>query len=321
MPEEPKRTRTLEDDVNRIFDYTEKTFGGPYVAWRSGPFAGRAPAWVGGHPAPRPTEVKREGAFCAALITLSLRRLGLPLPIPADPEWEGGLLDYVNDYIDTLGSAEPYRQGMTVNPGDLFLVRYSGPGRRGGYMRRIVAMLSAMMMVVLAAGVAFAAEVDCTTDPCLGTRGNDEIHGTENSDTIRALAGDDFVFSALGDDTIYLDNGKDRADGGGGNDTIYGGAGSDRYLAGAEDSDTVYGGKGNDVINAAAFDTPLENLETQPVDYSYGDSGNDTIDAEDGNVDYIDCGEGRKDTVYYDVGIDTVTNCEVLNPPRTTPPV
>ena len=131
-------------------------------------------------------------------------------------------------------------------------------------MRRIVAMLSAMMMVVLAAGVAFAAEVDCTTDPCLGTRGNDEIHGTENSDTIRALAGDDFVFSALGDDTIYLDNGKDRADGGG---------------------------------------------------------GNDTIDAEDGNVDYIDCGEGRKDTVYYDVGIDTVTNCEVLNPPRTTPPV
>jgi hypothetical protein len=264
VPEEPKRTRTLEDDVNRIFDYTEKTFGGPYVAWRSGPFAGRAPAWVGGHPAPRPTEVKREGAFCAALITLSLRRLGLPLPIPADPEWEGGLLDYVNDYIDTLGSAEPYRQGMTVNPGDLFLVRYSGPGKRGGYMRRIVAMLSAMMMVVLAAGVAFAAEVDCTTDPCLGTRGDDEIHGTENSDTIRALAGDDFVFSALGDDTIYLDNGKDRAD---------------------------------------------------------GDSGNDTIDAEDGNVDYIDCGEGRKDTVYYDVGIDTVTNCEVLNPPRSTPPV
>jgi hypothetical protein len=37
-------------------------------------------------------------------------------------------------------------------------------------------------------------------------------------------------------------------------------------------------------------------------------------------VHYIDCGEG-KDTVYYDVGIDTVTNCEVLNPPTTTPSV
>ena len=89
MPEEPKRTRTLEDDVNRIFDYTEKTFGGPYVAWRSGPFAGRAPAWVGGHPAPRPTEVKREGAFCAAMITLSLRRLGLPPAHPRRPRVGG----------------------------------------------------------------------------------------------------------------------------------------------------------------------------------------------------------------------------------------
>ena len=42
---------------------------------------------------------------------------------------------------------------------------------------------------------------------------------------------------------------------------------------------------------------------------------------DDGNVDIIDCGEGRKDTVYYDVEIDTVTNCEVLNPPTTTPSV
>jgi Ca2+-binding RTX toxin-like protein len=192
-------------------------------------------------------------------------------------------------------------------------------------MRRIVAMLSAMtVMVVLAAGVAFAADIDCLIDACVGTKGDDQIRGTENPETIRALAGDDFVFSRGGDDTIYLDNGKDRAYGAGGNDTIYGGAGNDGFgtipLVGAEDSDTIYGGKGNDVINAAASDQPLESPDS-PVDDSYGESGNDTIDAEDGNVDYIDCGEGRKDTVYYDVGIDTVTNCEALNPPRTTPSV
>ena len=174
-------------------------------------------------------------------------------------------------------------------------------------MRRIVVMLSAMMMVVvLAAGVAFAAEVDCTTDPCLGTRGKDEIRGTESPETIRALAGNDFVV------------------GFGNNDTIYGGDGNDGSgsipLVGGEDSDTVYGGKGNDVINAAAFDGPLESTDS-PVDYSYGESGNDTIDAEDGNVDYIDCGEGRKDTVYFDAEMDLVANCEVLNPPRTAPPV
>jgi hypothetical protein len=38
-------------------------------------------------------------------------------------------------------------------------------------------------------------------------------------------------------------------------------------------------------------------------------------------VDHLDCGEGRRDTVYYDVEMDTVTNCEVLNPPTSTPSV
>ena len=132
-------------------------------------------------------------------------------------------------------------------------------------MRRIMAMLSAMtVMVVLTAGVAFAADIDCLIDACVGTKGDDQIRGTENPETISALAGNDFVFSRGGDDTIYGDRGKDNLLGGGGNDTIY---------------------------------------------------------AEDGNVDYIDCGEGQKDTVYYDVGIDTVTNCEVLDPPTTTPSV
>jgi Ca2+-binding RTX toxin-like protein len=121
-------------------------------------------------------------------------------------------------------------------------------------MRRIMAMLSAMtVMVVLATGVAFAADIDCLIDACVGTKGDDQIRGTENPETISALAGNDFVFSRGGDYTIYLENEKDRADGA-------------------------------------------------------------------GNVHYIDCGEG-KDTVYYDVGIDTVTNCEVLNPPTTTPSV
>ena len=192
-------------------------------------------------------------------------------------------------------------------------------------MRRIIAMLSAMtVMVVLAAGVAFAADIDCLIDACVGTKGDDQIRGTENPETISALAGDDFVFSRGGDDTIYGDRGKDNLLGGGDNDTIYGGDGNEGYgtipLVGGEDSDTVYGGKGSDVIDAAAFDTPLESPDS-PVDYSYGESGNDIIRADDGNVDIIDCGEGRKDTVYYDVEIDTVTNCEVLNPPTTTPSV
>ena len=183
-------------------------------------------------------------------------------------------------------------------------------------MRRTLMLLSAMMMVILASGVALAVTpLDCTTDPCLGTRGDDEIQGTENPETINALAGDDFVAGHGGNDIIDLGRGSDYADGYAGNDTIYGGIGNDGPLAGTEDSDTVYGGQGNDVIDAAFFDTPGS------VDYSYGDSGNDTIYAVDGHVDFIDCGAGGKDTAYYDEGIDTVTNCEVLIPQTYTPPV
>ena len=185
-------------------------------------------------------------------------------------------------------------------------------------MRRTLTMLSAMaVMVVLAAGVAIAADVACTTDPCVGTRGDDYIDGTENPETIRALAGNDSVDGRAGGDTIYLDRGEDSVDGYTGNDTIYGGGGNDSVLVGAEDSDTVYGGQGNDFIDAAQYDT------LGSVDYSYGEGegGNDTIEARDGNVDIIDCGAGRKDMVYYDEGIDTVTNCEIENPPTTDPPV
>ena len=196
-------------------------------------------------------------------------------------------------------------------------------------MRRTMLLVTAMVAaLVLAAGVAFAADITCSEDPCVGTRGDDLIEGTVSSETIRALAGDDLVGGNGGGDTIYGDNGKDQGLGAEGNDTIYGGDGDDgvrlRAMRGDEDSDTVRGGKGNDVIDVATFDVPSESPETPPVDYSYGESGNDTIGARDGNVDHIDCGETNKgnkdsDTVYYDVEIDTVQNCEVENPPTPAP--
>jgi Ca2+-binding RTX toxin-like protein len=192
-------------------------------------------------------------------------------------------------------------------------------------MRRTILLVTAMVAtLVLASGVAFAATfITCSEDPCVGTNRDDLIDGTESSETINARAGDDLIAGNGGNDVIYGDNGKDQGVGYGGNDTIYGGDGDDgiigRAMRGDEDSDTVHGGKGNDVIDAATFDDPLESQDP-PVDYSYGESGNDTIYAQDGNVDFIDCGEtkgGRteRDTVYYDEGIDTVTeNCEIKNP-------
>ena len=56
------------------------------------------------------------------------------------------------------------------------------------------------------------------------------------------------------------------------------------------------------------------------MDYGFGGNGNDTIEANDGNKDIIDCGENRgdKDTVFFDVGIDTIKNCEERNPTTTS---
>ena len=125
VPRQPRRP-DIQKDVDKVMNYLEGTIGGRYVQWVGGPFSRRAPAWVRRN-APAAHQVREEGMFCAAAITLALLRLGLPLPIPADPEWEGGLLDYGRDYIHDLKIAEPYNSRMKVNPLDLFLTEYTGP--------------------------------------------------------------------------------------------------------------------------------------------------------------------------------------------------
>jgi Ca2+-binding RTX toxin-like protein len=184
--------------------------------------------------------------------------------------------------------------------------------------RQAMLVLVAMgMTLVMGSGVALAAEIVCSANPCVGTPDAEDIIGSNNSETIKALAGNDEVSSLGGNDEIYGDEGNEVVDGSNGNDTIYGGpdgdgsaygtAFSDWNLEGSEDSDKVYGGGGSDYIDAANNDT------LGSVDLSYGGRGNDRINAKDGNVDKINCGRGR-DTVQYDVGTDTVKSCEIKNP-------
>jgi Ca2+-binding RTX toxin-like protein len=164
-------------------------------------------------------------------------------------------------------------------------------------------------VVLLVSGVALALNnINCSSDPCFGTRKADTIMGTNNPETISAKDGNDGVVAQPGNDTIYGGRGHDTIDGAGGDDTIYGGPNSDN-LSGAEHSDTVHGGGGPDTINAVIFDT------VGSTDYSYGEGDNDTIRANYSNVDIIDCGGGSADTVFYDHDKDTVTNCEIQNPP------
>ena len=82
--------------------------------------------------------------------------------------------------------------------------------------------------------------------------------------------------------------------GGSGDDTITGDYRSN-LLAGSEGSDTINGGGGNDVLS--------DDVAHSTTGYGFGDYVPDTID----------CGPGT-DTAYFDPTLDTVTNCENLNP-------
>jgi Ca2+-binding RTX toxin-like protein len=186
--------------------------------------------------------------------------------------------------------------------------------------KRAILLLVAMVgVLVVGSGVALAASIACTANPCLGTPEADSIDGSNNPERIKALAGNDSVIAWGANDEIYGDEGNDVVNGDPGNDTIYGGpdgdgsvqgtAFTDLNLEGGNDSDTVYGGGGADLIDAAANDEPYESA-AEPVDRSYGGRGNDQIYAADGNKDIINCGKGR-DVAFIDEEIDAnIKGCE-----------
>jgi Ca2+-binding RTX toxin-like protein len=107
-----------------------------------------------------------------------------------------------------------------------------------------------------------------------------ECVGTKRADTIADSTGNDQIRAGAGGDDI---------NGNGGGDVIRGGLGNDTIDVSGLDSqrDTIFGGKGDDLIG---------------VD-------------ENNSADKVDCGAGN-DTVFFEKGVDTVTNCEtkVLGP-------
>jgi uncharacterized membrane protein (UPF0127 family) len=69
-------------------------------------------------------------------------------------------------------------------------------------MRRTLLLLSTMMLaLLLAGGVALAANIQCQGGPCVGTEQNDLILGSLVDDQIQALGGSDQVSARGGADT------------------------------------------------------------------------------------------------------------------------
>lgn len=140
-----------------------------------------------------------------------------------------------------------------------------------------------------------------------GDEGNDTILGGSSTDYIFGGAGDDVINGRFGSDYVSGDDGRDFLEGRAGNDTILGGKGRDSIFGGNHDdsvmggnaADYVDGGTGNDVVAGNANrDTLL------------GGSGNDYFAADDGEVDWLDGGEGS-DRGTVDPLLDVMVNLEL----------
>jgi hypothetical protein len=114
--------------------------------------------------------------------------------------------------------------------------------------RGVLLLTSIVVMVVVGAGVALAANIDCNGGGCLGTNQADNIQGSGEPDKITAAGGPDTVNGAGRGDDIYGDGGGDTLNGGNGTDYIEGGRGENvaRGQAGDFDVVNVVDGDGND---------------------------------------------------------------------------
>jgi Ca2+-binding RTX toxin-like protein len=174
-------------------------------------------------------------------------------------------------------------------------------------LRKAVLLLASMALaVLLAGGIALAAEITCpnrSDDRCMGTTEDDTMTGTDERDKMRGFAGNDtlygkgfrdFLVGHAGNDTLrgqegddalvgarqtldYLATDSDRLFGGQDQDILIGGSGNDR----------VFGGPGNDTVQGEVFGNADHHSNR---DFTHGDDDDDTIHGDDGEL-YGDAGE------------------------------
>jgi Ca2+-binding RTX toxin-like protein len=187
--------------------------------------------------------------------------------------------------------------------------------------RAIVLLTTMAVVLVLGSGVALAATtIHCPNDTSSGSPSSwVYCYGTSMADTMDGSDLLDMMDGEGGADTMHGYGEDDSMEGGKGSDHLYGDAGNDSSLWGGEltatntypdtSDDYVHGGSGADTIYGG--------FAQGGVDRLFGEGGDDFIDASARRnsmspvtKEIIDCGAGATDVVYFDKGVDIVTNCE-----------
>jgi Ca2+-binding RTX toxin-like protein len=159
-----------------------------------------------------------------------------------------------------------------------------------------------------------------------GTLASDRFHGGSGTDSLGGAIADDtllgggdrdFMEGGPGADAIDGEAGSNVANGAFGNDTLTGGDQVDSLNGGA-DEDTIRGGDGGDGITGASGRDQLYGQAGEDriegglgQDRIWGGEGGDNIVAADGQVDEIECGDGR-DVVRADGDDKVDDDCELL---------
>ena len=178
--------------------------------------------------------------------------------------------------------------------------------------RIMVAMGLMAALLVVAAGVAWAANVNCKVgEPCVGTDRPDRLNGTNKPDDMHARQDDDLLRGRSGADLMLGDRPNVQDTTTDGDDELFGNNGEDS-LGGLGGSDLLRGGGMADRIEAR------ESSENPGEDTVGGGGGKDVIFAHDNEFDTINCG-GNVDEVTFDKGLDEVAaNCENRKPRTLT---
>lgn len=173
--------------------------------------------------------------------------------------------------------------------------------------RIMVAMGLMAALLVVTAGVAWAATVNCQVGvPCVGTDDPDRLNGTNKPDDMFARQDGDLLRGLSGADILFGDHPPVQNTTTDGNDELFGNDGEDT-LAGLGGSDLLKGGGQADRIEA-------REASENPGEDTVGGGGKDVIFAHDNEFDTINCG-ANVDEVIFDKGLDEVAaNCEKRKP-------
>jgi Ca2+-binding RTX toxin-like protein len=192
--------------------------------------------------------------------------------------------------------------------------------------RAIVLLTTMAVVLVVGSGVALAATtIHCPNDTSQGTPSTYLFcYGTSLADTMVGSELVDMMFGNGGNDTMHGYGSNDNLEGGRGSDHIYGDAVADIYLwgGGHEEGTNDYNDNSDDYVHGGGGDDQIYGgYALGGVDRIYGEGGNDFIYASQRRdhvspetKEIIDCGAGASDEVYFDTGLDVVTNCEIKHP-------